>query len=44
MSAAPDGQIYRDSVLKFFRPNQPLPFHALSQVGFLRRLGLTVGG
>jgi hypothetical protein len=33
LSAAPDGQIYRDSVLKFFRPNMPLPFHALSQVG-----------
>ncbi|GBF93852.1 hypothetical protein Rsub_06851 [Raphidocelis subcapitata] len=31
MSAAPDGAIYRDSVLKFFRPNAPLPFHALSQ-------------
>jgi hypothetical protein len=31
MSAAADGQIYRDSVLKFFRPNEPLPFHALSQ-------------
>lgn len=32
LSAAPDGQVYRDSVLKFFRPEAPLPFHALSQV------------
>ncbi|KAI8470873.1 MAG: putative DNA helicase [Monoraphidium minutum] len=31
MSAAADGQVYRDSVLKFFRPGDPLPFHALSQ-------------
>lgn len=33
LAAAPDGGLFRDVAVKFFVPNRPLPFHALSQVG-----------
>jgi hypothetical protein len=32
LTAAPDGVLFRDSVIKMYVPAQPLPYHALSQV------------
>jgi hypothetical protein len=32
LAAAPDGAVARDVVVKFFRPEQALPFHSFSQV------------
>lgn len=36
LAAAPDGAVARDVVLKFFVPEQALPFHSFSQVCVLR--------
>lgn len=32
LAAAPDGAVARDVVLRFFAPEQALPFHSFSQV------------
>lgn len=32
LAASPDGAVARDVVLRFFVPEQPLPFHSFSQV------------
>mgnify|MGYP001811402664 CR=1 FL=1 len=48
LAAVPDGAVARDVVVRFFVPEQALPFHSFSQVTAAQRvvgtfLGLVLG-